>query len=132
MLKEAKEFARGADDLPVAVGLLLAIATYFVIRAVVGDLICPLIGIFIGESIFQLNSFTIGGSQFPYGQLIEEVLTLVLAIGLAALTLRFKRRGSQGGSELALRDCPECLSAIPGAAKRCPDCTAAVRPVGPT
>lgn len=114
----------------VALGLTLALTAWTLIQAVVGELIAPLIAVFIGESHFELNSFTIGESEFRYGQLIEAAIAFGLAAALVYFLYVVPNRQSEGPDRVAARTraCPECTTPIPVAAKRCPHCTAVIPP----
>lgn len=114
----------------VALGLTLALTAWTLIQAVVGDLIAPLIAVFIGESHFELNSFTIGESEFRYGPLIEAAI----AFGFAGALVYFlyvvpnRQGGNSDRAAAKTRPCPECTTPIPVAAKRCPHCTTVIQP----
>jgi large conductance mechanosensitive channel len=124
MLRGLKGFNSQGDLLIAAGGLLMALAGYFLVQAIVGGLIAPLISVVIGDPIFALNSFTIDGSEFRYGAVIEAAITFVLAVGLVYLLVVLYRRLQGEGGAANTRACPECTSSISAAAKRCPHCTA--------
>ena len=132
MLKGIKEFISRSDAITVAGGLLMALAAFTLIQAAVGYLIAPLIAVVVGEPIFALNSFTIDGSEFRYGAVIEAAITFALvsaAVYFLLVVLHRGRQGEDGGT--GRRACPECMSSISVAAKRCPHCTAMV-PLAPS
>jgi large conductance mechanosensitive channel len=91
-------------------------------------LITPLIGAIWGKSNnFENLTFTLHGSKFAYGDLINAIVTFIIIAAvvyflivapMAKLVLRL-----HGVREATERDCPECLSSIPIAAKRCKYCT---------
>jgi large conductance mechanosensitive channel len=114
------------DPLTIALGIAVGIATYYMASAIVAGLISPLIAAFIGNSRFELNSFSVSGSEFRYGIVIEYAMTLALVGAIYLLALRLSGGGDarrdSGGSDA--RDCPECTRSIPLNAKRCPYCTA--------
>jgi large conductance mechanosensitive channel len=120
-----------ADWLTIACGVAVAIAVFLLVEAAVSYWIAPLIAIFIGNSDFGNNAFTIRSAEFRYGDFIELVLTLLLTLVLV-WTVRRAALGEgrqQPSGAAALRACPECESSIPASAKRCRYCTAAVSPV---
>lgn len=81
----------------VAVGIAVGLAAFDFLQAVVGGLVTPLISVFVGESRFEANSFTINGSEFSYGVVIQDALTLLLVAAVAYfLILRPYRRGREG------------------------------------
>jgi large conductance mechanosensitive channel len=130
MLKGLKEFSSRGDLLIAAGGLLMALVAFTLVQAIVGGLITPLISVFVGNSTFAFNSFTIDGSEFGYGAVIEAAITFVLALAAVYFLLVVPYRRLQGeGGAADTRACPECTSSISVAAKRCPRCTA-VLPVG--
>jgi large conductance mechanosensitive channel len=111
-----------------AAGILIGLASFFLIQAVVADLIAPLISVFIGDPHFELNAFTISTSEFRYGAVLEAAMTAVLALTVTtvALTARQRRRSSSHAGAVGSRACPECTREISIAAKRCPYCTVPV------
>lgn len=126
MLKGLKQSMLRSDLATVAAGLLLALATLFLLQAVVAYLIAPLISVFVGSSPFELNAFTIDTSEFRYGAVIESAITFALAAAAAYLLVagRYRRHLGPKGPAADTRACPECTSSISAAAKRCPYCTA--------
>jgi large conductance mechanosensitive channel len=130
MLRGFKEFMLRSDLITIVVGLVMALATFYLVEAVVAALVGPLIAIFVGRSDFGSNAFTISGSDFRYGAVVEAAITFVLAAVAVYLLLVVPYRRYQGGKGVATRTgvCPECTSSISVAAKRCPHCTAVVQP----
>ena len=129
MLKELKEVILRSDAIAVAAGLVMAFATFYLVQAVVAYVIAPLIAVFVGDPVFEANSFSIGGSEFRYGAVIEAVITFALAATVVYLVLvPYRRHRGEPGVAAKLRACPECTTSISVAAKRCPYCTAVVLP----
>jgi large conductance mechanosensitive channel len=128
VLQRLRQILSRRDPLTIAVGAAVGIATYYFVSALVGSLIAPLIAAFVGDQHFELNSFSINGSEFRYGIAIEYALTFALVGALALLSLSVCRRvdADQGSGADEVRSCPECTRAIPFAAKRCPYCTASL------
>jgi large conductance mechanosensitive channel len=124
MLHRLNDLVR-SDLITVAVGLLMALATFELVRAFVENLIMPLIFLLVGKSEFPFLSFGIDNTEFAYGFVLSAAIAFIvvclLAIPLWKAHLRY-----DGLSET--RNCPECLTPIPLAAKRCPECTAVVTP----
>lgn len=130
MIKGFKEFMLKGDLITVAVGLVMALATFALVEALVNDLITPIIAAIVGEPNFGQLSFTINGSHFLYGSFINAVITFV-AIAAAVyffIVLPYKAYQDAKGISSKTRSCPECVSEISVDAKRCPNCTAVVAP----
>ncbi|MEY2468761.1 MAG: large conductance mechanosensitive channel [Actinomycetota bacterium] len=136
MLKDFKAFILHGNVVDLAVAVVIGAAFGAVVTALVKDLITPLVAI-PGKTDFSSLHFTIRHSKFLYGDFLN-VLISFLSVAAAvfffvvkpvnALVAR-RSRGEGEPPDPSLRDCPECLSSIPAAAKRCAHCTAEVTPV---
>ncbi len=124
MLRKLDDLAR-SDLIVVAVGLLIALATFELVRAIAENLIMPVVFLLFGESEFPFLSFAIDNTQFAYDFVISAAIAFII-VCLLVIPLWKAHRRYEG--ESGTRDCPECLTPIPSAAKRCPECTAVVTP----
>ena len=133
-MKGFRDFITRGNLLDLAVAVVIGTAFTAIVTAIVKDLITPLIGTIWGKSnTFENLTFTLHGSKFAYGDLINAIVTfLIIAVvvyflivaPMARIVLRL-----HGVKEATERDCPECLSSIPIAARRCRYCTAEVAPL---
>lgn len=132
MLKEFREFILRGNLVDLAVAVVIGTAFTAVVNALVRSLITPLIAAIGGEPDFSGLSFTINGSVFRYGEFINALLTfLIVAAVLFFLVIKpvgalIARMRAEPPVAEETRDCPECLSQIPNAARRCAYCTAEV------
>ena len=124
MLRRLEDLAR-SDLITVAVGLLIALATFELVKAIVENLIMPIVFALFGQSEFPYLSFAIDNTEFAYGFVISAAIAFVI-VCLLVIPLWKAHRRYEG--ESGTRDCPECLTPIPRAAKRCPECTAVLTP----
>ena len=131
MLKEFKAFLLRGNVVDLAVAVVIGTAFGAVVTAFVADLITPLIAAIGGNQDFSALKFEINNSQFLYGAFINALISFVL---IAAAVFFFvvkpvnalaARRQREDGPPTT-RPCPECLSEIPLAARRCAFCTAEV------
>ena len=131
MLQEFKAFIFRGNIVDLAVAVVIGIAFGAVITALVADIITPLIAAIFGSHDFSALTFTINNSTFLYGAFINAVISFVL-IAAAVFFVVVKpmnaidARRTKDEPAATTRDCPECLSEIPLAAKRCRFCTAEV------
>ena len=131
MLKEFKVFLFRGNIVDLAVAVVIGLAFGAVISALVADIITPLIAAIFGSHDFSALTFTINGSRFLYGAFINAVISFVL-IAAAVFFVVVKPMNAMAARRAkdepapTTRDCPECLSEIPLAAKRCRFCTAEV------
>jgi large conductance mechanosensitive channel len=132
MLKNFKAFLLRGNVVDLAVAVVIGAAFGALVTALVADLITPIIAAIIGKPDFSNLTFTINKSTFKYGDFIN---VLIAFVSIAAAVFFFvvmpvnalmARRKTEPPVDEAVRDCPECLSEIPVAAKRCAFCTAEV------
>jgi large conductance mechanosensitive channel len=133
-VKGFRDFMSRGNLIDLAVAVVIGTAFTAVVTALVADLITPLIAAIAGKPNFAALKFTVHNSTFLYGSFINAALTFlivaavvyyVIVAPMAKVTARFQRN-----VVVTTRDCPECLSSIPIAARRCMYCTAMVTPVG--
>jgi len=80
-----------------------------------------------GKHDFSALAFTINGSTFRYGDFINYLVAFltVAAAMFFFVVLPVNRLVSRRAEEDPdSKSCPECTSAIPIKARRCPQCTA--------
>jgi large conductance mechanosensitive channel len=135
MVKEFKKFLIGGDLVTIAVGLVMALVLAALIKALVADLITPIIAMIVGKPDFSSLTFSINGSQFLYGDFINNLITFV-ATGAAVFFFIVKpynalkeRTRKDPDEDSDVRPCSECLSEIPKQATRCAYCTSIQPPL---
>jgi large conductance mechanosensitive channel len=84
-MKERVKQLEDSGIAQIAGGVLLGFAAWNLVDTFVRSLLSPLISVFIGNSIFVLNSFTIDHSDFEYGYFLEAVLAAVVVVFLLAV-----------------------------------------------
>ena len=133
-MKGFREFILRGNLVDLAVAVVIGAAFGALVTALVADLITPLIAAIGGKPDFSSLSFTINNSHFRYGHFLNAVITFAIIAAViyflvvkpvAALLERYAPKKEVGPQ----RSCPECLSDIPEAARRCAFCTAEVTPV---
>jgi large conductance mechanosensitive channel len=77
LLKEFREFVLRGNVVDLAVAVAVGTAFTAVVTAVVKDFITPLVGAIFGSHTFRDLSFTINGSQFNYGDLINAIIVFL-------------------------------------------------------
>ena len=133
-LTDFKEFLLRGNVVDLAVGIVIGAAFGTVVTALVADFITPLIAAISGSHDFSSLTFTIHGSRFGYGDFINKILAfLLIAAAVFFLVVRpvnalMARRKTEPPVDETVRACPECLSDIPVAARRCAFCTWEVAP----
>ena len=130
MLKEFKDFLFRGNVVDLAVAVVIGAAFTAVVNSLVADIITPLISAIFGTQDFSSLHFTINGSQFNYGNFLNAVIAFVLvALVIFFLVVKpmnimmARKRAGQAPEDPTTKICPECLSEIPVAARRCAFCT---------
>jgi len=132
MLKDFKQFLLRGNVIDVAVGVVMANAFLALVKALVDDLLTPIIAAFVGKPDFAGLGFTIHKSRFLYGAFFNALLAFLLIAAavfffvIVPVNVLMARRRTEPPVDPATRDCPECLSSIPKAARRCAFCTAEI------
>jgi large conductance mechanosensitive channel len=77
ILREFKDFILQGNLITLAVAFVMGVAFAALVTAFVADIVMPIIGAIFGKSNFSGATFTINGSHFLYGALINAVITFV-------------------------------------------------------
>jgi large conductance mechanosensitive channel len=133
MLKGFRQFMLRGNVVDLAVAVVIGAAFGGVVSSLVKDLLTPLIGAMFGKPDFSAIAFEVNGSKFLVGTFINAVVSFLL-IGttvyflivapMNALTERMRK--GEAPADPTTRQCPECLSEIPIAARRCKFCATAL------
>jgi large conductance mechanosensitive channel len=131
---EFKTFLIRGNLIELAVAIVIGVAFTDVVKAVVEDLITPLIAAIFGKPDFGGLTFTVNDSMFKYGDFLNKLLaffTVALVIFFLVIkptNLLMARMRKEAPPDPTLRKCPACLESIASAATRCKFCTSEVEP----
>ena len=78
ILKGFKEFVLRGNVVDLAVGVMIGAAFNTVVTALVKDLMTPLIAAIVKQPNFSTFSFTLNGSQFLYGDFINDLISFFI------------------------------------------------------
>ncbi|GAA2130262.1 large conductance mechanosensitive channel protein MscL [Kitasatospora kazusensis] len=135
MLKGFRDFIMRGNVVDMAVGVVIGAAFTGVVTGFVTAFLTPLVGVTVGAAgNFAGYSANIGGVIFPYGQFLNVLIAFVLTAAVLYFCVvlpvsKATARYLPTKPKAAKRPCPECLTEIPEAARRCAACTAVVPPV---
>ena len=128
-----KQFIMRGNVLDLAVAVVIGAAFGAVVTALVKDLITPLIAAVVGKPDFSSLAFTVNASHFPIGDFVNALVSFLLIsaavyfiVVLPVNTLMARMRRGEASPDPTTKKCPECLSEIPIAARRCAFCTSAI------
>ena len=123
-----RSFLLRGNVVDLAVGIVIGAAFGALVNELVKDLITPLIAAVGGQPNFDALYFTVNNSRFMYGRFLDAAISfLLIALVVYYVVVlpysRFRARFEKAPPPQT-RECPECLSKIPAAARRCAYCTA--------
>jgi large conductance mechanosensitive channel len=128
-----KEFLLRGNVVDLAVGVVVGAAFGGVVTAFTKDLLTSLIAAVAGKPDFSAIQFTLNGSKFPVGDFLNAIISFLIiatavyymvVLPINALVARAKKEPPP--ADPTTKKCPECLSEIPIAAKRCAFCATAI------
>ena len=124
-----KQFLLRGNVVDLAVGVVVGAAFGGVVTAFTKDLLTPLIAAIAGKPDFSAIQFTVNNSKFLVGDFVNAIVSFVI---IAAAVYYFvvlpvntlvSRAHKEPPADPATKKCPECMSEIAIAAKRCAFCT---------
>ncbi|MDB5238899.1 MAG: large conductance mechanosensitive channel protein [Candidatus Parcubacteria bacterium] len=129
MFKDFKQFLLRGNVVDLAVGVVVGAAFTSVVNALVADLLTPFISTVANIPDLSHLVFTVHGSTFAYGHLLNALISFVLVAStvfffvVKPINVLVSRSRRQPPADPTTKKCPECMSEIPIQAKRCSHCT---------
>jgi large conductance mechanosensitive channel len=126
MFKGFRDFILRGNVLDLAVGVIIGAAFGSVVTSLVKDVFTPFIGNLVGKPDFSAIAY----NHIMIGNFLNAIIGFLLIafsvyffIVMPANALMNKFKKPIPETPPATKACPECLSDIPIAAKRCSHCT---------
>lgn len=129
-MKGFKKFLMRGNVIDLAVAVVIGAAFGAVVTELVKDLITPLIAAIVGKPDFSAIQFTVNNSKFMIGSFINAIVSFLLIsaavyffVVLPMNSLMARMHRGEVPPDPTVKKCPECLSDVPIAARRCAFCT---------
>lgn len=129
MFKGFRDFIFRGNVLDLAVAVILGGAFGKIVASLVGDVLTPLIAAVAGKPDFSAFVWHVGSGNIRIGNFFNEVIaflmvavTVYFAIVVPANALMARMKKPAPEAVPVTKPCPECLSEIPQAARRCAHC----------
>ncbi len=129
MFKGFRQFLMRGNVIDLAVAVVIGAAFGAVITSFVTDVLTPLIAAVVGKPDFSALAANVNGTPVFYGKFLNALISFLM---IAAAVYFFmvapvnaweaRRKRGQAPPDPTTKQCPECLSEIPIAAKRCAHC----------
>jgi large conductance mechanosensitive channel len=139
MLAEFKKFIMRGNVLDLAVGVIIGAAFGKIVASLVGDILMPVIGLALGKIDFSSLFVSLNGESYAnlaaakaakaptlnYGLFLNACIEFLIVAFAIFMVIKVVNRFQKPAPapEPTTKDCPQCCTAIPLAAKRCPACT---------
>jgi large conductance mechanosensitive channel len=129
MLQGFKKFLFRGNVVDLAVAVVMGAAFGAVVTSLVTNIFTPFIAAIVGKPDFSNLSVTINNSKIMYGSFLNAVISFLLiaaavyffiVMPMNAFTERLRR--GEAPPDPTTKKCPECLSEIPIAARKCAFC----------
>jgi large conductance mechanosensitive channel len=128
MLKGFRDFILRGNVMDLAVAVIIGAAFTAIVNSLVGDVLNPLIAALVGKPDFSADVLHVGSGVVKIGNFFNAVISFLIiacvvyfciVLPVNSLMARFKKPDAPAPET---KTCPECLSAIPRAARRCAHC----------
>lgn len=133
MFKGFRQFILRGNVMDLAVAVVIGAAFGAVVTSFVTNILTPLIAAIVGKPDFSAFSVTINGAVIGYGLFLNALISFLLVAAAVYFfmvapmnALKARQARGQAPPDPTTKKCPECLSEIPIAAKRCAFCTSVV------
>ncbi len=132
MFKGFRDFILRGNVVDLAVAVVIGAAFTGIVTALVSDLINPLIAATVGQPNLSSITFQVGKGKFLIGDFLDRAISFLIigsvvyflvVLPINWLLTRVKALKAPPPAEPATKKCPECLSDVPLAARRCAHCT---------
>ena len=133
-MKGFRVFLLRGNVVDLAVGIVIGAAFTALVTGFVKAFLTPIVGLASGATgDFSARTFKASGVTFPYGVFIDAVISFVIVAAVIYFMVvlpmnKMQERFFPKATNAPVRECPECLTAIPAAARRCSACTSELAP----
>lgn len=133
MFKGFRQFMMRGNVIDLAVAVVIGAAFGAVVTAFVTNILTPLIAAIVGKPDFSAFTVTLNGAVISYGIFLNALIAFLLVAAavyffMVAPMNAWKARAARSAipADPTTKKCPECLSEIPIAARRCAFCASVV------
>ena len=119
--REFREFLLKQNAFALAIGVVIGAAIGKVVSGIVDDVVMPIVGLALPGGEWRNAQFVLSGQNaIKYGDLAGRFVDFFLiALVVFLLSKAFLEKPAAAP---ATKSCPQCLEAIPAAAKKCRAC----------
>lgn len=130
MFRGFRQFIMRGNVMDLAVAVVIGAAFGAVVTALVTNIITPFIAAIGGKPDFSAFTLKVNGAVISYGTFLNALISFLLVSAavyffMVAPMNAWKARAARSAvpADPTTKKCPECLSEIPMAARKCAFCT---------
>lgn len=129
MFKGFRDFVLRGNVMDLAVAVIIGAAFTAIVTALTESIIKPLLGAIIGKPDFGYLVAYVHGGKIMYGNFITAVVNFLILAAVVYFILvlptqyLLSKMKPHEAAPPPTKTCPQCLSDIPDAARRCKFCT---------
>jgi large conductance mechanosensitive channel len=140
MFSEFKKFIMRGNVLDLAIGVIIGAAFGKIVTSLVNDVLMPVISLVTGKIDFSSLFVSLNGKEYAtlaaakadkaptlnYGLFINTLIEFLIVAFVIFIIVKQVNRFSkpeEAPAAPSTKECPQCCTAIPIGAKRCPACT---------
>lgn len=134
MFKGFRQFILRGNVMDLAVAVVIGAAFGAVVTSFVTNVLTPLIAAIFGKPDFSALTATLNGAVISYGLFLNALIAFLLIAAAVYFFMvaplnawKARQAGSTAAADPASKKCPECLSEVPIAARRCAFCTSTLQ-----
>lgn len=134
MLKGFRDFIMRGNVVDLAVAVILGAAFNAIVTSLVGDVLNPSLAAIGGKPDFSTVILHVGGGAIKVGNFFNAVVAFLIVAGVVYFaivmpmnTIAARLKKPDAPATPTTKACPECLSDIPIAARRCSHCAQPVK-----
>jgi len=132
-MKGFKQFILRGNVLDLAVAVVMGAAFGAVVSSLVKDLLTPIIAAVVGSPDFSRIALDVNGSKLLIGEFLNAVIAFLMLsvvvyffVVLPVNSLMARLNRGEAPPDPTTKKCPECLSDVAIAARRCAFCTSTI------
>ncbi|HVN93897.1 MAG TPA: large conductance mechanosensitive channel protein MscL [Terracidiphilus sp.] len=126
MLKGFRDFIFRGNVVDLAVAVIIGAAFNAIVSSLVADVLNPLIAATVGKPDFGKVILYVGNGQIKVGDFFNAAISFLIVALVVYLFIVLPMNMVQARMKKPVaattKNCPECLSEIPLAARRCAHC----------
>ena len=132
-MKGFKQFILRGNVLDLAVAVVMGAAFGAVVSSLVKDLLTPIIAAIVGSPDFSRIALDVNGSKLLIGEFLNAVIAFLMLsavvyffVVLPVNSLMARLNRGEAPPDPTTKKCPDCLSDVAIAARRCAFCTSTI------